>query len=381
MKYLPLVFAGLWRRPLRTVLTFASIIVAFMLFGILSGLDAGFDHALQVARLDRLFVDSRFAGLLPLADADEIARVPGVKMVAPRRGLLGYYQDPKNRIAVIMTDGRFLAVRPELTATGAQIRALEENRTGALVGDYFAAEYGWKVGDKVPLISTTPTSDGGRTWTFDIVGIISDTDTPGQARFFIANYNYLDQRLLKDKEMADRFLLIIKDPAQAVQTARAIDRHFANSANPTRTTTEKSASQSNLRSLGDISFMTHTVIGAVFFMLLFLTANTMMQSVRERIPEFAVLKTLGFSNIGVLALVVAEAVLLCLVAAVTGLLMIHLIGPAYSHVLPNLAGLFLLTWPSFFLGVGLALLTALAASIVPAWRVKTVNVVDALAGR
>jgi putative ABC transport system permease protein len=381
MKYLPLVLAGLWRRPMRTVFTFASILVAFMLFGILAGLDSGFDHAVQMARLDRLFVDSRFAGLLPLADADAIARVPGITVAAPRRLLPGYYQNPKNRIGVVMTDARFFAVRPEFTATKAQIAALEQTRTGAIIGDYVAAKFGWKAGDKVPIISTLPTNDGGRTWTFDILAVISNSDAPGQGNFFLGNYNYLDQRLLKNKGMADRFLLVIKDPAQAVQTSRAIDRLFANSASPTRTTTERSASQSNLRSLGDVSFMTHTVIGAVLFMLLFLTANTMMQSVRERIPEFAVLKTLGFSDPGVLALVVAEAVLLCLAAGATGLLAVHLIGPAYSLLLPNLAGLFLLTWPSFFLGLGLALLTALTASVFPAWRVKTLNVVDALAGR
>ena len=189
MKYLPLVLAGLWRRPMRTVFTFLSIVVAFILFGILAGLDSGFDHILQTSRLDRLFVDPRFGGLTPLAYADQIARVPGVTVVAPRMGLLGYYQDPKNRMGIIMTDGRFFASRPELTATREQIAALDRDRTGAIVTVFLAKEYGWKVGDKIPFISNVATSDGSQTWTFDILAIVDDVDSPGEAGFFIGNYN------------------------------------------------------------------------------------------------------------------------------------------------------------------------------------------------
>src|SRR5665213_1072559 len=107
MKFLPLLWAGLWRKPTRTALTLLSIVVAFILFGILSGIDAGIAHALQSSRLDRLFTDSRFGAPMNLSYAGQIARVPGVALVAPRRGLYGYYQDPKNGMGVICTDERF----------------------------------------------------------------------------------------------------------------------------------------------------------------------------------------------------------------------------------------------------------------------------------
>jgi putative ABC transport system permease protein len=366
---------------MRTVFTFLSIVVAFILFGVLTGLDAGFDHTLKVSRLDRLFVDPRFGGLLPLADVDEIARVPGVKVVAPRRGLLGYYQDPKNTFGIIMTDHRFFATRPELMATKEQIAAMEANPTGVIITAYVANRFGWKVGDKVPFKSSVPTTDGSQTWTFDVIAVIDDSSNPGESGYIIGNYNYLDLRRLKDKSQSDRFLVIINDPSQAVQVGRAIDKLFRNSPYPSRTESEKNSSEAGLDSLGDVSVLTHAVIGAVLFMLLFLNGNTMMQSVRERVPEFAVLKTLGFSDNGVLALVIAEAVLLCLAAGLVGLVIINLVGPFYSRLVPGIAGLFLLTWPSFLLGLGAALLTALAASLIPAWRVKTLNVVDALAGR
>jgi putative ABC transport system permease protein len=95
VKYVPLVWAGLWRRPARTTFTLLSVVVAFILFGILSGIDAGFAHGLEVSRLDRLFTDSRFGADMPVSYAQEIARVPGVTLVVPRRMLLGYFQDPR----------------------------------------------------------------------------------------------------------------------------------------------------------------------------------------------------------------------------------------------------------------------------------------------
>jgi putative ABC transport system permease protein len=381
MKYLPLVFAGLWRKPARTIFTFLSIVVAFILFGILAGLDSGFDHILAVSRLDRLFVDPRFGGRIPMSYVDQVAGVPGVTVVAPRLGLPGFYKDPKNRMGVIMSDSRFFAARPELTATKDEMAALDKNRTGALVTIFLAKQYGWKVGDKVPFISNVATSDGGQTWTFDILGIIDDTDAPGEVGFFIGNYEYLNQRQAKDKDLSDRFLVRIKDPNQATEISRTIDRLFANSSQPTRTESEKTQNQSGLASLGSVSFLTHAVIGAVLFMLLFLTGNTMMQSVRERTSEFGVLKTLGFSDGGVLALVISEAVILCGLAGLAGLTLVHTAGAYYASLLPDIAGVLLMTWASFFEGLGLALLTALAASVFPALRAGRLNVVDALAGR
>ena len=179
----------------------------------------------------------------------------------------------------------------------------------------------------------------------------------------------------------DRFLLLIRDPNQAVQIGRQIDKLFANSSQPTRTESEKAQSAAGLRSLGDINFFTKMIVGCLLFMLLFLTGNTMMQSVRERIPEFAVLKTLGFSDEGVLALVVGEAAMLCLLAGIVGLGIIQLLGRYCYLAFPGVAGLFLMTWPAFFTGMGFALLTAFLSGAIPAWRVKRLNVVDALAGR
>jgi putative ABC transport system permease protein len=381
LKYLPLVMAGLWRKPARTVLTFLSIVVAFVLFGILSAIDAGFAHQLEAARLDRLFADPRFGGLMPIAYAGKIAAVPGVTVVAPRMGLDGYYKDPKDGMGVIMTDARFFAARPELTAIRQQIEQLQRTPSGALVGSYFVEKYGWKVGDTIPLISNTVKRDGSRVWTFDILGIIEDTDNPGPSGYFVGNYRYLDEARVTDKGTTDRFLVRIKDPRLATQISRSIDQLFDNSPAPTRTGSEKAQAQSGLQSLGDMNFLTHAVITAVIFMLLFLTGNTMMQSVRERGSEFAVLKTLGFSDMRVLALVFAESLLLCLLAGMTGLALSEIAVPLIHKSMPEVADLLRMSWGALLPGMGFALLVAFLSALIPGLRAKRLKIVDALANR
>jgi putative ABC transport system permease protein len=381
MKFLPLILAGLWRKPTRTIFTFLSIVVAFILFGILSAIDGGLSHQLEVARLDRLLVDTRFGTNLPLAYLDQIARIPGVTVVAPRQILVGYYQDPKTPFGIIMTDRRFFSVRPELNATKEQIDALLKTRTGALITVFSAKRFGWKVGDKVPVISNTVTKDGSHTWTFDIVGIIDDVDRPGKARYFIGNYDYMDQERVTQKGTVDRILVRIKDPVRATQISRAIDRLFANSAAPTRTGSEKSARQSDIRSIGDIGFFTRAVVAAVLFMLLFLTGNTMMQSVRERVPEFAVLKTLGYSDNGVLMLVLAESVILCVLAAIAGLVFARVGIPRIGDISPDLGQLLLMPWSSLLTGLGIALVVSVISGALPALRARRLSIIESLASR
>jgi putative ABC transport system permease protein len=382
MKYLPLILASLWRRPARTVFTFLSIVVAFILFGILAAIDGGMARQLEAARLDRLIVDTKFGTQLPLAYLDRIARIPGVMVVAPRQILVGYYQDPKTPFGIIMTDRRFWSVRPELNATREQIDTLLKTRSGALISAYSAKRFGWKVGQEVPIISNTAQRDGGHTWAFQIVGIFDDVDRPGRARYFVSNYDYIDQERASDKGTVDRILVRLKDPARATQIGRAIDQMFANSAAPTRTGSEKADRQSmGPSAFNDIGFFTRAIITAVLFMLLFLTGNTMMQSVRERIGEFAVLKTLGFSDRSVLALVLAESVVLCACAAGAGLAVAKLGVPLIGEAMPDLSMWLLMPWQAALTGLGFALVVALVSGLIPALKAQRLSIIDALMSR
>jgi putative ABC transport system permease protein len=381
VKFLPLLWAGLWRKRARTILTLLSIVVAFVLFGVLAGIDAGFTLSMQASRLDRLFTDSRFGAPMQIAYQNQIARVPGVALVAPRRGLVGYYQDPKNGLLVIFRDDRFFSLRPEIIITQAQIAALRQTRTGAVIGVNLQKKFGWKVGDKIPLQTQVTRVDGSQVWTFDVVGIVDDADYPGLADWFLANYDYVDEASASGKGGIDRFLVRIKDPNRAVQIGRQIDSLFANSAAPTRTSSEKSQAQSGLQYIGDMNLFTHAVVGAVFFMLLFVTGNTMLQSVRERIPEIAVLKTLGFSDTAVVALVIAEAVLLCLIAALLGLLVSKIVIPLTRPAIEDFVLLLQTSWGDMLRGFALALIVAVVSSLYPAWRARQLTIVDALSRR
>ncbi|MGB8842147.1 MAG: ABC transporter permease [Aliidongia sp.] len=382
MKYFPLIWAGLWRKKTRTIFTLLSILVAFLLFGLLQGVNAAFNLGVEGANLNRLYVQSRisFTENLPFADLPQLEAVPGVTKVAHATWFGPYYQDPKNFIFAFPVDTeRYFAIYPELKLPPDQLQSLIHTRTGAAISQNLANKYGWKIGDRVPLRSTiwTKKSDGTSDWTFDVVGIYDTAEAKGFVADFLFNYSYFDEARAFSRGTVGWYIVQIDDPAHAAPIAAAIDKLFENSTDETRTQNEKENAQSFLKQQGDINLIVTLIIGAVFFTLLFLTGNTMMQSVAERIPEFAVLKTLGYSGAGVTALILSESLLLCVTAAVLGLAAASAIFPLMQGVIgvPTLP-------PSVpAIGVMVAVILALAIGLPPAWRLHRLRLVDARAGR
>jgi putative ABC transport system permease protein len=381
MRYLPLVWAALRRRPVRSALTFASILVAFILFGLMAAVSSGISHVVEMARLDRLYTAPRFGTPLPYAYIDKIARVPGVTIATPQVNMGGYFRQPKNVIPVTWAQPAFFAAHPELTISKDQLQAFAKTRTGAVISVTLARDNGWKVGDIVPVTSATLATTGGGIWRFQILAVVEDTDF-ADFRFMVGNYDYFDKARAANQGTVNIVTAHIADPYQAAAIGRKIDDLFANSPAPTRTISEKASLQSGLQSLGDINVLTRAVIGAVLFTLLFLTGNTMMQSVRERVPELGVMKTLGFSDGGIITLVFAESLILCALAGLAGLLVVKFgFGAIVSKLPPGVGTLILINWRDLLIGLGFALAVALISTIVPALRVRRLNVVDALAGR
>lgn len=381
MRYLPLVWAALRRRPVRSALTFGSILVAFILFGILAAVSSGFSHVVEAARLDRLYAAPRFGTPLPYSTVAKVARVPGVMLATPQTSMGGYFREPKNVVGMIWAQPAFFTAHPEVTISKDQLRAFEKTRTGAVVSVTLARDYGWKVGDVVPITSATLSRTGSGTWTFQILAVVDNTDF-ADFRFMVGNYDYFDKARAQNQGTVNTVIARIADPAHAAAISQAIDDLFANSSAPTRTIPEKVAIQSGLQALGDVNVLSRTVIGAVLFMLLFLTGNTMMQSVRERLPELAVMKTLGFSDTGIIALVFAESLILCALAGLAGLLMVKFgFGAIVAKLPPGVGTLILVDWRGLLTGFGFALAVALISAALPALRVRRLNVVDALAGR
>jgi putative ABC transport system permease protein len=309
-------------------------------------------------------------------------RVKGVRTVAHLSFFGGYFQDAKNVIGAFATNVDKLAlVYPELNITPELIAAMKANRPGALIGRPLAVKYGWKVGDKIPLGTTIWTNnDGSNNWSFDIVGIYDATPqfakSPLGNAFWI-NYDYWDEARKFDNHRVHQFIVQIDNPKQATAISAQIDKLTENSPEETRTQTENAALQSQLKQLADINFIANAIVGAVMFTLLFLTANTMMQSVRERIPELAVLKTLGFTGGRVSTLVLIEALMLCLFAAVVGLVLSAGAMKAVGSVL----GPAKLPGSVVVAGMVIAVVLALISGLPPALRAQRLNIVDALAGR
>ena len=379
MKYFRLIWAGLWRKKARTIFTMHSIVVAFLLFGLLQGINQGFSQAVQNLNVDRLYVQPKASDGIPIAYMNRILTVPGVQAVAHWNYFGGYFQTANNAIPAFATDPvELFKIYHEIEIKPEYLEAMQKTRTGALVSEALSQKYGWKIGDRVPLGTTIwTTKEGGNTWYFDIVGTFDASKFGGGFPSFYLNYSYFDENAAFGNGVVHIAIARIDDPRNAAQISGAIDRLFENSSAETRTQTESAMMQSQLKQLADINFIANAIVGAVLFTLLFLTASTMMQSVRERTGELAVLKALGFSDAKVLGLILTEAMLLCLFAAGLGLFLASLAFPAMKPIFGDFQ------MPMVVVGMGavLAVAVALISGLPPAWRGRQLNIVDALAGR
>jgi len=388
MKYFPLIWATLWRKKTRTIFTLLSVIIAFLLFGVLETVDYAFSHPSGgVSGADKLITTNKYSITLslPFADLQQIRSVPGVAAVTWFTWFGAYYQESKNFVFAIPIDADtyFDYHKDELIISDREMKDYSNTRTGALVNVALMKKYGWKVGDKVPLHSTiwTQKKDGSLDWTFDIVGtfdVKDPTQASAQSSTLLFHYDLFDEGRSFGKGNVSWFQERVSDPTKSAAIAGQIDALFANSSDETKTQPASDFALTFLKQLGDIGFVVHAILGAVFFTLLFLTGNTMMQSVRERIPELAVLKTLGFTDGKVLGLVIAESLLLCVLAALIGLALSLAVLPVIGQV--GLQGVHL-SPAALIPGIGVAVILALIVGAPPALRASRLNIIDALADR
>lgn len=380
MKYLPLVWSGIWRKPGRSILIFLQVAVAFTLFGVLQGLKTGVDHAIAAARADLLIVHSRlsFGVPLPVGMLEQIRSVPGVEEAIPVDLAPATYQNPDQHVVLV-------AVRPDkgwlstftYTIAPAYVKAFHATRTGILVRAELAKKYGWKIGDRIPLMTMVAQRDGATVWTFDMVGTFTDSDIGGGDSNALINYDYWNEARASGKDTVNHFNVKIADPRAAATMSDAIDERFANSPNETRSESIREMAQEGLQSIGDLEFLIRAVVAAVLAALLFATATMMTQSVRERTAEIAVLKTVGFTDRVVFALTLAESAVLCVTAGGVGLAIATLAFPYASKFVHGLS------MPAIIVLAGLvaALIVALISAAVPAILAARLEVATALAER
>lgn len=388
MKYLHLVWAGLFRRKVRTLLVLLSITVAFLLYGPLETVRSTFaNYGQSAAGHDRLVTMPKLragAPVLPQSLYAQIAQVPGVTKIDYSYYFGATYQDPKNLVPVETHTGTFFDLYPELELSPGVRETFERTRTAAIVGPAVAAKYNWKVGDKIPLQTSVARKDGSTVWTFDLVGIYRFTDPGMQVweNMMYVNWTGFDEARASDTGGVAWYVVKIADVRQLDNVVYGIDALSANSAHETKTQSENSFSAGLINQIGDFGLIVTSIMSAVFFTLLLLTGHTIAQAVHERIPEFAVLKTIGFSGGTVLGLVLGESVLLLLLGSAVGLALatcaVSFIGSLPPGSLP--IPLQPVSGDVWLRGLGVAILIGLIVGALPAIRGLRLRIVDALAG-
>jgi putative ABC transport system permease protein len=381
-----LVWAQLFRKKTRTVLTLLSVVVAFLLFGLLQAVQVAFESGADAADARRLLTTARYSIIepLPMAHTRAIERVPGVVAVASADWFGAKYQNESNAFPVFAVDpARYLDMYPEFTVPPAHREAFVKTRTGAIAGRRLVDRYGWKVGQKLPLASEIHTkTDGTLNWEFDLVGVLDAEDpaVQGNTDMVLINVAYFDEARQFGRGKTGWYIVRIADSDQARAISAEIDRLFANSPDETKTQPEKEFAIGFARQIGDIGALVTRILIAVFFTILILTGNTMAQAIRERIPELAVLKTLGFSDRVVTGLVLGEALLLLALGAGLGMLGAVGVLPALNSKTGGRFPPLFVDTNTWLLAAVIAVALAVAISLPPALRVGRLRIVDALAG-
>jgi putative ABC transport system permease protein len=376
VRYLPLLLANLRRKKIRTVLTIGSFAVALFLFGILFALRAGFHQGIDVAGADRLMVmGTTIMNMLPLPYLQRIQRIPGVEHVAHATWFGGVYRDPKNFFVQFAIDPPlWRAVYPEYVVDEEEWESFAADRQGAVVGAKLAKRFGWKVGDRIPLMP--PSYLGNTLWEFNVRGIYRGDQPGADENQFWMRHEYIQENGPDYfRGIVGWYVVKLADPDDAARVVDAIDAEFRNSANETRTQTESAFAAAYVKQMGNIEFLVLAIGFVVFFTLLLVTGNTMAIAVRERTNELAVLKAVGYSDRFVLGLVLAESALIAVVGGAIGLWL------ARGFVAQDpTQGLIPLYMPRGTLAGGLVVAfgTGLMAGVLPAVSAMRLSVVDAL---
>jgi putative ABC transport system permease protein len=379
MKFARLIFANLFRKKVRLILTIGSFAVALFLFAFLSIVRGAFLGNAELASANRLVTINRTSiiNLIPLSYKDKILRIPGVSYVTHNNWFGGIYQNENNFFPQFVIDPETQRqVFPELVVPDDQWASFLKDRQGAIAGAKTAKRFGWKIGDRIPIKTTLY---GGGAWEFNLVGIYHGTRAQDDETQFWFQWDYFEEKIpAAVKGQIGWYVIRIAKPEDAPRIAKAIDSQFENSPNETKTEAESAFAANWVKQFGNIQFLIVTIGAVVFFTLLLVTGNTMAISVRERTAELAVLKAIGYSDRAILFFVLAESLVIALFGGLLGLLLAVVATPvlatALASMLPNLA------LPGSILAMGLvvALVVGVAAGLLPGIGAMRLRVVNAL---
>ena len=379
-----LVRKNLFRRKLRAALMIVSILIAFMIFGVLAGFYRAFTAGEDRAAADRLITVNKinFTQPMPIAYFNRVRAVDGVRQVTHANWFGGYYQDPKNFLMTLAIEPAtyFDMYRSELDIPLEQLQAFISDRSSAVIGESMARKWGWKVGDRVPVASNifTQRSNGSHTWDFTIAGIVKGKAEQVSTDFLLFQYAYFDETRTFGKDTIGWLILQTNSPENNDRVAKTIDAMFANSIAETSTDTEKAFGKAFAAQFGNIALIVFLVVGAAFVTILMIVGNTMALSIRERTREIGVLKTLGFSGPRILRMVLGESVLLALLGGLPGLAIAALITIALRASLANIAPAFAVSPVIALEGIALMIALGLFTGVIPALNAMRLKIATAL---
>jgi putative ABC transport system permease protein len=379
MKYSRLIFANLFRKKVRLLLTIGSFAVALFLFAFLSVVRDAFGRGADVAGADRLVIINRTSIInpIPLAYRDKILRIPGVKVITHDNWFGAIYQDEKNFFPQFVIDPESQRlVFPELIVPDDQWNAFLKDRQGAIVGAKTAERFNWKIGDRIPLRTTIW---GGGNWEFNIVGIYHGKRPQDDETQFWLQWDYFQEHVPdRIKGQVGWYTLRLNSPDDAVRVAKTIDDQFYNSPYETKTETESAFAAGWVKQFGNIRFLILSIGVVVFFTLLLVTGNTMAISVRERTSELAVFKAIGFSDRAVLFFVLSESILISLVGGLLGLGLAIVAVPVLGKGLNGLLPALILAPQVLVMGLLVALTVGVASGLLPGLSAMRLRIVNAL---
>lgn len=381
VRYLPLIVKNSLRNRRRSTLTIASIGVSLCLLGLLFALyRAFFLGEASPAQALRLVTHHKVSltQAMPVSYEQRIRQIPGVREVMTWQWFGGVYKDARdirNMFARFAVDPqKFFLIRSEFQIPDDQKQAFLHERTGCVVGRALADRFGWKLGDRITLVGDIfPV-----TLELKIVGIYFDVDE-GESLYF--SQTYLREALPANRQdMVSAFHVLAENPQAVTRVATAIDTMFENSPAPTKTESEKGFQLSFISFLGNVKVFLLSICGAVTFTILLVSANTMAMSVRERVREVGILKTLGYNSEAILGIVLGEAALISLLGGVLGVGLASFLAAGVRQSATMFSALRTLTITPAVAGICLlvAVLIGVISSVIPAWNAARTTILDSL---
>ena len=382
MKLISLLWGNMFRKPTRTSLTFVSLAIAFLLFMLLQAISDAFSGGVSLEGMDRIVIDSKYSMTdnLPLSYVQQIRSLDEVDQVTSMSWFGGYYREPRNSFATYPVDPEsYFDIFPEQLISAETLGRFNNIRVSAVASEALAAQYGWNPGDTIPIIQDIfPQENGSWTWQFELAGTFEYSG----GQLLLINYDYFNEAVIGwGKDQVGWLVGRVADPTEVAATIQLIDGMFENSSDPTRSTTEDEYRRQFASQLGDMGTISGMILMAVFFTIILLTGNTAAQAFAERVPELATMKTLGFSDSSVAALVLAEALALCVSGGMVGVGIALLLEPDLNANLSEMVGSFDMSRQSALYALGLATLLGLIIGAYPAISAKRLTIVDALRER